>query len=179
MSDFNSQNPNGNESLDTQEPDTKQHQEEKDNIEVDVIDSDDTYKFSMFSHRAVPFNEVEPILNLQSELKMPIWSIIQPPGSSFFNSISPELYGLFFEYRHFISGEEAALLLDTLGGCPHSAYRIINLFKRRVKKLIIIIPLRAKSAGTLMALGADEIILGRDAELGPLDAQIYDGEREK
>ncbi len=41
-----------------------------------------------------------------------------------------------------------------------------------------VVPRRAKSAATLLSLGADEIILNDHAELGPLDVQIYDPDRE-
>jgi len=37
----------------------------------------------------------------------------------------------------------------------------------------------AKSAATLLTLGADEIILGEFGELGPLDVQVLDPEREE
>ena len=35
-------------------------------------------------------------------------------------------------------------------------------------------PFWAKSAATLLCLGADKIVLGEHAELGPLDVQIYE-----
>jgi hypothetical protein len=41
-----------------------------------------------------------------------------------------------------------------------------------------VVPRYAKSAATLLVLGAP-IMLGADAELGPLDAQIWDAEREE
>jgi hypothetical protein len=37
----------------------------------------------------------------------------------------------------------------------------------------------AKSAATLLALGADEILLGEYGELGPIDVQVMDPEREE
>ncbi len=37
----------------------------------------------------------------------------------------------------------------------------------------------AKSAATLLTLGGDRIFIGRDAELGPLDVQVWDPEREE
>jgi len=40
------------------------------------------------------------------------------------------------------------------------------------------VPRYAKSAATLLALGADRILLGKFAEIGPLDAQFDDPERE-
>jgi hypothetical protein len=44
---------------------------------------------------------------------------------------------------------------------------------------VAVVPQYAKSAATLLALGADELILGRDAELGPLDLQVFDLREER
>lgn len=58
------------------------------------------------------------------------------------------------------------------GGYPHPAYQMINIVRSKCKKLKAIVPLYAKSAATLMTLGADEIIMGPQSELGPLDMQM-------
>ena len=66
------------------------------------------------------------------------------------------------------------LLLHTPGGNADIAYQVMRFFRRHCKKLNIIVPLLAKSAGTLMCLGADAIYMGELAELGPIDVQISD-----
>jgi hypothetical protein len=43
----------------------------------------------------------------------------------------------------------------------------------------VVVPRWAKSAATLFSLGAQSIILGEDGQLGPLDAQIFDADREE
>jgi hypothetical protein len=43
----------------------------------------------------------------------------------------------------------------------------------------VIVPQYAKSAATLLALAGHEILMGRDAELGPLDVQVFDAVRER
>ena len=56
---------------------------------------------------------------------------------------------------------------------PISAYLISKTCKRLAKeKFIVGIPRRAKSAATLIALGADEIHMGLMSELGPIDPQF-------
>lgn len=47
--------------------------------------------------------------------------------------------------------------------------RLVKLIRSYCKKFSVIIPFRAQSAGTLISLGADEIIMGRLAELTPVD----------
>ncbi len=59
----------------------------------------------------------------------------------------------------------------TNGGDPDAAYKIIKFFHRKYDNLKLIINGYCKSAGTLIALGADEILMGEDGELGPLDVQ--------
>jgi|GEM_PF-1189181 len=58
------------------------------------------------------------------------------------------------------------------GGYPHPAYQMMNIIRSRCKKLKAVVPLFAKSAATLMTLAADEIIMGAQSEIGPLDMQM-------
>lgn len=66
------------------------------------------------------------------------------------------------------------LVLDTLGGSLDSAFRIILFLSQFTSRLRVYVPRRAKSAGTLIAVGAQELYLAPFAELGPLDTQIPD-----
>ena len=68
--------------------------------------------------------------------------------------------------------ENAVLLLDTYGGHADAAYKIAKAFKHRYKKFVVLIWDNCKSAGTLLCLGADSLIMTAAAELGPLDVQI-------
>ena len=62
----------------------------------------------------------------------------------------------------------------TNGGDIDAAYRMARFFKKHYKKLSLYIYGSCKSAGTLFALGADEIIMGKNGEFGPLDVQVFD-----
>jgi hypothetical protein len=57
------------------------------------------------------------------------------------------------------------------GGCIGCAYAIAREIKRHFTLLSAFVPGLAKSAATLVALVADELVLGTFGELGPLDAQ--------
>jgi len=63
-------------------------------------------------------------------------------------------------------------LLNSNGGDIYAAYKIMCLLRSKCSSLQVIIPLYAKSAATLMALGADKIVLAPQSELGPLDAPM-------
>lgn len=67
---------------------------------------------------------------------------------------------------------ELDVVLHTPGGHIESAFNITKLLRKHSKKVNIIVPYMAKSAGTLICLGADKIILNAISELGPLDTQI-------
>jgi hypothetical protein len=63
------------------------------------------------------------------------------------------------------------LLVVSNGGDPSVAWRIMSLLRERVKKVAVFIPQAAYSAATLMALGADEIVMHPNGNLGPVDLQ--------
>jgi hypothetical protein len=70
--------------------------------------------------------------------------------------------------------EDVDLLIHTGGGDIDAAEKLIEMLRQKVGtgRLRVVIPDFAKSAGTLMALGADEIIMGDSSELGPIDPQV-------
>jgi hypothetical protein len=65
-----------------------------------------------------------------------------------------------------------ALVLCTFGGDADAAYIIARFLKTAYKKFILYVFGYCKSAGTLIALGADEIVMSHRGELGPLDVQV-------
>lgn len=68
--------------------------------------------------------------------------------------------------------ENAVLVLSTVGGDPHAGYRVARALTHHYGGYSILIPGICKSAGTLICLGAKEVIMADQAELGPLDMQV-------
>lgn len=141
------------------------------------------YYASMHPGPAVEMNEgfVSLVKRLESALEIPIWLLIQDGNSrDAFGDID---LSVFMGFRNACGEIEAnkpvGLLIDSPGGNAHFAYQVARFFQRRASQLIVIVPRYAKSAATLMALGASELIMGKDAELGPLDVQMLDPEREE
>jgi hypothetical protein len=64
------------------------------------------------------------------------------------------------------------LLLSSPGGDGEVAVRLLRAMRARCSKLSIIVPDMAKSAATVMCLGADEIVMGPASDLGPIDPQF-------
>ena len=61
------------------------------------------------------------------------------------------------------------LFLYSIGGDTSVPWRIISLLRESCKELNILVPYKAYSAATLIALGADSIIMGKKGELGPIE----------
>lgn len=66
------------------------------------------------------------------------------------------------------------LLLDSRGGSLDAAYLTALYLNAYTKNLRVYVPRRAKSASTLLALGARELFISTFGELGPLDTQMHD-----
>ncbi len=65
------------------------------------------------------------------------------------------------------------LMIHTFGGAGETAEKIVEMCRCHCEgEFRVIVPNMAKSAGTLIALGADKIVLGYCSELGPIDPQI-------
>lgn len=130
----------------------------------------------------LPPEFAKAILELQKILEMPVYLLVQnyvaPEGEHHFEEIDYELYHGFAVQISKLPDRPIALVIDSPGGSANHAYKIANLFRQRCGGFQAIIPDYAKSAATLLALGANEIILGSQGELGPLDAQIEDPESE-
>lgn len=62
------------------------------------------------------------------------------------------------------------LVLYSRGGDLLTPLRLVRLIREHCERFNVVIPFRAHSAATLIALGADEIVMGSTAELTPVDA---------
>lgn len=64
------------------------------------------------------------------------------------------------------------LFLYSRGGAVDAPWRIVSMMRTVAVRFAVIVPFRAQSAATMIALGADEILLGRKGELGPIDPAL-------
>lgn len=67
---------------------------------------------------------------------------------------------------------ELDLLIISNGGDPTVAWRIVSNIRERVNFLGVLVPQTAFSAATMIALGANEIVMHPYGNLGPIDSQI-------
>lgn len=93
------------------------------------------------------------------------------PGCS--AQMSQDVLPLFIKQINSIKNNNSIdLLILSNGGDPIVSWRIISLLREKFKKVSVLIPYTAYSAATLLALGADEIIMHPFGNLGPLDPQL-------
>jgi len=65
------------------------------------------------------------------------------------------------------------LVIHTPGGLVLAAMQIARAVEMHPAKVTVYVPVYAMSGGTLIALAADEIVLGEFSVLGPIDPQIF------
>ncbi len=68
--------------------------------------------------------------------------------------------------------EKISLLLYTRGGETMAAWSLVNLIRQFCNNFEVIIPSKARSSGTIISLGADSIIMTKQATLGPIDPSV-------
>jgi hypothetical protein len=118
---------------------------------------------------------------LGAALELPVWLLLQRPADDQpVARLNAEVRDGFFALRSRLAESgRIALIVDSPGGLAPSAYSLARLLQRHCSGWTAVVPRYAKGAATLLILGADQLYMGRDAELGPLDAQLPDREREQ
>lgn len=69
------------------------------------------------------------------------------------------------------------LILHTPGGVTNAVETIGEYLLSKFQRIEVIVPTMAMSAGTMLSLAANEIIMGRPSQLGPIDPQMPIGQR--
>ncbi len=78
----------------------------------------------------------------------------------------------FMEAIHGLAGPNLDLILHSPGGSAGAAEQIIKYLRTKFDHIRIIVPHMAMSAATMIACGADEIVMASHSFLGPIDAQL-------
>jgi hypothetical protein len=61
------------------------------------------------------------------------------------------------------------VFLMTRGGATESVWPLVTMLRSYADRLSVLVPFRAHSAGTLLCLGADEVVMSDIGELSPID----------
>lgn len=71
-----------------------------------------------------------------------------------------------------IDGDEIDILLETPGGLAEVAIEVVNLLRPRFRFVGFVVPHVAMSAGTMLAMSGNEILMDFRSSLGPIDPQF-------
>lgn len=93
------------------------------------------------------------------------------------DTIFPDCVVLFEELVYNASPvQDLHLILNSPGGDGETAIRLVRSAQARCRDLTIIVPVQAKSAATLLAIGAHRILMGPTSDLRPVDPQFRLGD---
>lgn len=88
-------------------------------------------------------------------------------------SITDDAVPILYECLHRMGpGKQLDLVLTTVGGVVTVARRLALLLREFTSDITILVPYHARSAGTLLCLSANELVLSPLSALGPIDSQI-------
>jgi len=82
-----------------------------------------------------------------------------------------EFYNQLEQFKN-AKAEKIDLIIYSPGGDTVVGWALVNLIREFSNKFEVIIPYYAFSCATTVAIGSDEIIMGRMASLGPIDPQV-------
>ncbi|MGW0890462.1 SDH family Clp fold serine proteinase [Saccharopolyspora sp. NPDC002578] len=89
------------------------------------------------------------------------------------DQIAPDSVTYFAELLHDADPkQDLHLILCSPGGDGETAVRLVRMAQRACKELTVVVPENAKSAATILALGAHHVLMGPTSDLGPIDPQI-------
>lgn len=113
------------------------------------------------------------LIELETALECPVLAFVTGDRPALATQIAAEQ--LVYFPRHLESlgkHTKLGLLLHTRGGETHAAWPIISFIREFCDELLVLVPFSAHSAGTLMALGANQIYMTRFATLSPIDPTV-------
>lgn len=125
------------------------------------------YALSMYSERKAMYST----LAAQRKAKVIAFVTGDRPGME--TQIGSEVYDKFVDHLDKIGVvSKISLYLYTRGGDTLAAWSLVNLIRQFCDEFEVIVPSKARSAGTLICLGAGTIVMTKQATLGPIDPSL-------
>lgn len=104
-------------------------------------------------------------------------ALVEEPVITYWNSTkgsicANDVVGLYALLKDSGKHERLTLFIKSDGGSGQAALRMVNLLRRYTDHLTILAPLECQSAATMLALGADRILMGPLAHLSAVDTSL-------
>jgi hypothetical protein len=118
----------------------------------------------------VLFEKTQRVISqIQAKLQTPFVTYWNSPNGSICNN---DVTGLFGILRSMGRIDKLSLFIKSDGGSGQASLRIINLLRQFAGRLTVLVPLECASAATMLALGADRILMGPLAHLSAVDTSL-------
>lgn len=122
----------------------------------------------MYSERVALYKDLE------KEFGTKILTYITSDRPNMGAQIAPDVIDYFINHLDKIGPcKKISLFLYTRGGDTSAARNIVNLLRMYCDTLQVIVPHKAHSSGTIISLGANEIVMTKQATLGPIDPSLH------
>lgn len=123
--------------------------------------------------RLAPFERVVLYKELEEEFNSKLLVYITSDRPNMGAQIASDVIDFFVGHLDKIGPcEKISLFLYTRGGDTSAARNIVNLLRMYCENLQVIIPHKAHSSGTIISLGANEVVMTKQATLGPIDPSL-------
>ena len=110
------------------------------------------------------------IKKIEKERNSKVITYVTGDRQPFVTKVADDIIPIFAKHLEKIGKQnKISLFLYTRGGDMITPIRLIKLIRSYADEVEMLIPYRAHSAGTLISIGADKIVMGRLGELSPVD----------
>lgn len=109
------------------------------------------------------------IAQIESKLRGPLATYWNSPNGSICNN---DVTGLFGILQSIGKTDRLSFFIKSDGGSGQASLRMVNLLRGYVGNLTALVPLECASAATMLALGADRILMGPLAHLSAIDTSL-------
>lgn len=118
----------------------------------------------------VLFERTQPVIERIQEL-------LGEPFLTYWNSskgsiCQNDVLGLYGLLQRLGKVERLTLFIKSDGGNGQASLRLVNLLRQYTKHLTVLVPFECQSAATMLALGADRILMGPLAHLSAVDTSL-------
>lgn len=124
---------------------------------------------------------LKDLANIRSDRNVLVYAsafLQKPQVPSSFISITMEDVNGFMSVIHGMNFDNPlTIVLHTPGGATNATETIVEYLRTKFEDIEVIVPLYAMSAGTMISLAANRVVMGRQSQLGPIDPQLPVGGR--
>lgn len=99
------------------------------------------------------------------------WMSADPSSFSLTTVMEEDLQGFMVAVQG-LKGDQLDLVVHSPGGSVEAVQAIVSYLREKFNHIRVIVPHMAKSAATMLACAADEIVMGKHSFLGPVDPQF-------